>query len=248
MNRLILTFFILCSVGEGCAQVAISQHFSTAFGQTAFSLPKAAKLYQNTLFVGNHIEYGITNSTSIGIGVCPVYLKQTGFQIFNAVNISQTFKFTEHEALRLGAVGGLGFAPKYAELTDFGGLYALYSRKISEYDLITVGYGYFGSSTYFPPYLHQVNLNHKHAFKNSRLGVEVGAAVGWSQSNWGFEDWGTIWRVFNFRPTLVLTKKFDTGNSVFLGISGLKYADWAPSSVNGDYGFIWPSFGYSRYF
>jgi hypothetical protein len=248
MKNVILTLILLCSILDGRAQLAPSQHFTTAYGQTAFALPKGAKLYQNTMLLGNHLQFGLTNSTSIGVGACPIYFKQVGFQVFSAVNVSHAFKFNEREALRVGAIGGIGYAPKEASASDFGGLFALYSRKITDFDLATLGYGYYGSSIYYPPHLHQFSLNYKRAFKNSRLGLEVGAVVGWSQSNWGFEDWGTIWRVVNWRPNLVLTKKFDSGNSVFLGISGLTYAEWTPSDVSGNYRLMWPTFGYSRYF
>jgi hypothetical protein len=248
MKTVILTLISLGSILDGRAQLAPSQHFTTTYGQTAFTLPKGAKLYQNTMLLGNHVQFGLTNTTSIGIGACPIYFKQTGFQVFSAVNVSHAFNFNEREALRVGAIGGIGYAPNDASTSDFGGLFALYSRKITDFDLATLGYGYYGSSIYYPPHLHQFSLNYKRAFKNSRLGLEVGAVVGWSQSNWGFEDWGTIWRVVNWRPTLVLTKKFDGGNSVFLGISGLTYAEWTPSDGSDNYRLMWPTFGYSRYF
>jgi hypothetical protein len=248
LNKLIFVLTLLCSILDGRAQLAKSQHFSTAYGQTAFALPKGARLYQNTMLLGNHLEYGLTRSTSIGIGACPFYFRQTGFQVFSAVNVSHAFNFNEREALRIGAIGGLGFAPKYADATDFGGLFALYSRKITDFDLATIGYGYYGSSIYYPPYMHQFSLNYKHAFKSSRLGVEVGAVVGWSESNWGFEDWGTIWRVVNFTPTLLITKKYGSYNSLFFGVSGWNHSEWTPNDGSGDFGFMWPVFGCSNYF
>ena len=81
MKNLILALISLGSILDGRAQLAPSQHFTTAYGQTAFTLPKGAKLYQNTMLLGNHVQFGLTNTTSIGIGACPIYFKQTGFQV-----------------------------------------------------------------------------------------------------------------------------------------------------------------------
>ncbi|MEY2752705.1 MAG: hypothetical protein RLZZ570_651 [Bacteroidota bacterium] len=248
MRGLILLLGLMCFSREVRAQLNLSQQYSTGFGQTALALPKGAKLHQNLWILGNHLEYGITNTTSIGLGVMPLYFKQTGIQFFSAINLGQTFKFNEREFLKLSAIGGFSYSPRFPGLNDYGGLMASYSRKFSSYDLSTISYGYFVSSIYYPPFAHQVSINFKHAFKNTRIGVEVSAGFGWSNSNWGLPEWGTIWHIYHARPALIITKKFGENNSLFFGALGINHSAYTPIDGLREWVILRPEFGGAHYF
>lgn len=248
MRGLVLLLGLMCFSGEVRAQLNLSQQYSTGFGQTAFALPKGAKLHQNLCILGNHLEYGIMNTTSIGLGVIPMYFKQTGIQFFSAINLCQTFKFNEREFLKLSAIGGFNYSPRFPGLNDYGGLIAVYSRRFSRNDLSTISYGYFVSSIYYPPFANQVSINFKHAFNNTRIGVEVSAGFSWSHSDWGLPEWGTIWHIYHVRPALIITKKFGENNSLFFGVSGIKHSAYTPFDGVRELAFVRPVFGGAHYF
>jgi hypothetical protein len=235
--------FALANIFKLSAQLSVDQTLSTCYGQTAFGLAKSRGLYQNTMVVGNHLQYGIGRSTSIGVGIEIGPGEGTG--VYHSLNISQVLFESKKEALKIGAFGASDYLPVWYPYPSIIGSYALYSRKFDDWNMATFGYSFIGSFVLHPPWSNLVSFNYKRALPNKQLGVEIGAVIRWSGVYSSFQDYG--WADRNFRLSLLLTKKLKKNNSLFVGITGWAHYDWDPAYFDEYFNAAWPVVGYTKH-
>lgn len=249
MKKIVFIGFAFANIFRLSAQLSVDQTLSTCYGQTAFGLAKSRGLYQNTMVVGNHFQYGIGRSTSIGGGIVPLGFGEGtgvyGVGVFHTFNISQVLYQSKSEAIKIGAFGASDYLPLWYPYPGLAGAFALYSRKFDDRNMATLGYSFMGSYLYIP-WSNLVSFNYKRALPNKQLGVEIGAVFRWSGVYSAFQDYG--WADRNFRLSLLLSKKLQKNNSLFFGITGWAHYEWEPAYFDEYFNAAWPVIGYTKHF
>lgn len=240
--------FSLLSILNLNAQLSVDQTLSTCYGQTAFGLAKSRGLYQNTMVVGNHFQYGIGRSTSIGLGIVPLGFgegtKPLGLGVFHTLNISQVLYESKTEAIKIGAFGATDYLPIWYPYPGLVGGYLLYSRKFNDFNMATVGYSFMGSYIYIP-WSNLVSFNYKKSLPTKQIGVEIGGVIRWSGVYDDNPDWG--WADRNFRLSLLVSKKLRKNNSLFFGVTGWAHYEWDPRNYGWFFPAAWPVIGYTKH-